>query len=87
MDVYTVNMGGQYHDEVSIGVLRFGIGRCQRTPPVLVLHPAWHQSCFQALRQSCRDAVQELTRHLRVAGISLTVKHLCLVTKCLLAWQ
>lgn len=78
MDVYTVNLGGKYHDDVSCWCFSFFFPRSAFTavkwdpcsansgvphPPHPVLHGPPHQGCVQTICQGDGHSLQGLTGH------------------------
>jgi hypothetical protein len=64
MDVYTVNLGGQYHDDVSLSRSCWWHGTESFAK---VLYNAYSQAGVQEVHQGCRSPLQEQQSRLRVA--------------------
>jgi hypothetical protein len=65
MDVYTVNLGGKYHDDVCPS---FSSRLLVFTDLSIVLPPTRDQEGFQAVCQSGRDQIQGQSYHLRLGA-------------------
>ena len=69
MDMYTVNLGGQYHDDVRISVLFVLRYKDIHTSWInAVLQGPKDQGRFQGIRESRGDAVQELFSGVRLGN-------------------
>ena len=67
MDLYTVNLGGRYHDDVRVPVL--SVPWCKDVHPTgmnAVLQDSEDQICFQGIHQSRSDTVQEFSGGIRL---------------------